>query len=327
MYLTVRKDWFICRIVIYCLYNYIRHMKSILSLWALLIFSTAFGQTYDLRFNLIKGADYWQSNSVSSIMHQKINGQEVATHFTVYGRIKFHVNDVQDSTYDIEASFESLSLSLASDQIKVNHSSEDSSDDISSKIYRSMVNRPFALQMSNRGKIRKLAINSIFEHALDQISQLTDEQKHQIMEQFKQTFGEKAFISNFEMLTAMFPNAPVKQGDEWTVRNNLNSIANLDVNTTYRLKEITSNAYIIEGDGKMNSHPPDYSMLNGMPTKVSMNGYMNYSVSVDKATGWIVSASIQQNLSATIEIKDNETISGGMIIPTTYITEIKVGTH
>lgn len=302
-------------------------MKYLLFVLALSFFSFAYSQKYDLKFNLEENQDYWQSNSSTMYVTQKINGRNSKSKVVIDGLIKFHVNKLEDSVYDIDADFESLSFKLASDVLSMNYSSEDNSDEILSKVYKAMTKQPFTVKMTEKGKIKSMDISKVFEHSMEQFSSLSDGQKQIIMDQLKQIFGEKTFIANFEMITALFPNKPVKQGEKWLIRNRLQSIMNVDLSTIYQLKTVTDTSYIIDGECKIVSNPSNFSMFNGMPTKAILDGRMKYATVVDKRTGWITSASINQSFGGTIEIRDNEKIPGGMIIPTTYITEIIIGTH
>jgi len=54
-----------------------------------------------------------------------------------------------------------------------------------------------------------------------------------------------------------------------------------------------------------------------MPVKYDMVGTMTSDIKIDKETGWVSSANIDQSISGTAYIKDHPQMPGGLSIPMT----------
>ena len=61
-----------------------------------------------------------------------------------------------------------------------------------------------------------------------------------------------------------------------------------------------------------------------MPMKYDMSGSMSSEIKVDKETGWIIEATITQEITGDAYIKENPQIPEGMKIPMTMINEMTI---
>jgi hypothetical protein len=52
-----------------------------------------------------------------------------------------------------------------------------------------------------------------------------------------------------------------------------------------------------------------------MPTRYDLSGAMKSEIVLDKATGWVIEAKINQELQGTVYIKKNEKLPDGLTIP------------
>ncbi len=58
-----------------------------------------------------------------------------------------------------------------------------------------------------------------------------------------------------------------------------------------------------------------YVETNGMPTRYNLKGTMSSNIKVDKISGWIIEAKINQAFQGDVYIKDNPRLPGGLKIP------------
>lgn len=303
-------------------------MKRILNLaLAIALLASCHVQKEKLELNLVKGAVYTQHTVSNATIVQTINGQQMNLTMTVGGTMSFKVTNCKNSDYDMEVRFENLAMKMTLPNAVMEFSSEknDAGDVLSAMLSR-MKNKPFYVRMARSGKVREVKnVDSLFFGLFEGMPQLSDAQKQQLKDQLTQAYGEKAIKGNLEMVSAIFSDSPVSQGDKWTIHTQLESGMSGDVETVYQLKEITDGYELITGDSKVKTANKDaYIQSNGMPMRYNLAGTMTSTIRVNRKTGWIVDAKINQKIQGTAEIKENPKLPQGMIIPMALESELNI---
>ena len=293
-------------------------------LWSALLCTA---QQSVLRLNLEKGKSYKQITDSKTTIVQDLGGQKMTMEIAVTGTLSFLVKSVTDSGYHMDARFETLTMSMKTFQGAMNFSSEnDDSSDIFSSILREMKDKPFTVTMAGSGEITQVGdVGKLWEAAINQFSQLSEMQKDQIKAQMLNSYGDKALKGNIEMVTALFPTHAVRVGDKWTVDTNLESGMSAKVTSEYELVKMTSEHIFLKGVSRIETADKDaYIESNGMPMKYNLKGNMSSEIRVDRQTGWINEAKINQEISGDAQIKDNPQVPGGMTIPMTMTSVIVI---
>lgn len=302
-------------------------MKKISNvLIALVLLTSCQASKEKLELNLTKGEVYSQKMISNASILQTINGQQVNMTMSFSGDMTYKVTDIQNEIYDMEVRYESLTMKMgvpAGGEMEFSSEINDEKD-IFSTMLAAMKNQPFFIKMTKTGKINEVKnIENLFSTAFDKFPQIDEVQKQQIQEQLKQAYGEKAFKGNIEMYSSVFSDSPVSKGDKWTVNTQLESGMSAKMETVYELKEITDKYCRIFGDSKIETADKNaYIESNGMPLKYDMTGTMTSDITIDKTTGWVLSAKIDQTMKGTAYIKDNPQLPGGMAIPMTINNEM-----
>jgi len=180
--------------------------------------------------------------------------------------------------------------------------------------------------MTKTGKIREVKnIDSLFLRVFDKFPQLSDVQKEQIRNQLMQSYGEKAFKGNLEMVSAIFHDSSVSKGNKWIINTKLESGMAGKMESTYEYKDKTDSYIQIIGDSKISTDNKDaYIESNGMPLKFDLNGIMNSDIKINKYSGWILDARITQSIKGTAYVKDNPKMPGGMTMPMIINNEMTI---
>ena len=296
-------------------------MKSILSLITAIVFCTV-GQAQRVKpgLNLTMGEVYTQKTVSDIDINETINGQPFIMKMSVDGTMTYKVIAVENSTYDLEVEYKNLTMTMQLPNGTVEFSSEkDDESDIFSTILGSLKDKPFRVKMTDKGKITEVTnIDSLFAHMFDEFPQLSADQRQQVQDQVKKAYGEKAFKGNIEMTTAIFPDGKVSEGDHWTIKTKLEAGMAAKMVSDYELKEINDSTYNILGNSTIETADKDaYIETNGMPMRYDLSGTMTSDIIVDRKSGWIITATINQSLKGSAFIKDNPKIPGGMEIPMT----------
>jgi hypothetical protein len=302
-------------------------MKKTLILITLLIAGiTVYGQKVALTLNLVQGQTYYNTSSSKLLIVETINGQQMNIVTTIGGKVAHKVTAVKDSVYEMEVSFQSMAMHIEiMDKVIDFNSEKKDENDVFSKIMATMINKPFLMTLSNRGRV--LAINNIenlYTHAFDNFPQVTEEKRKQVAAQLKQAFGPESLKGNMEESFAFSPDNKVAVNDKWVVNTALKSAISVNIKTTYTLKEITANAYLVHGDGAMTSkRDSEYGIVTGMPVRlIDGTGTVLAELKLDKATGWVTESKITKIVKGIMDIKDNPKVPGGMQMPISVDVEI-----
>ncbi|HWD90059.1 MAG TPA: DUF6263 family protein [Mucilaginibacter sp.] len=296
-------------------------MKKLAVSVILLISSVAvFAQKATLALNLTKGSTYHMVTNTNMAMTQVMNGQLQNINTSLMAKMAFKVTNVMDTSYAIQVTYERIGMQMdLPNGVASFESDKNNPNDILSTVMGNMVDKPFSIVLSKTGKLLSIkGTENLSSDLFAGLPQLTALQKGAISNQVMQSFGPEAFKSNIEIGTAVFPDVKVGVNDTWLVNSAVKSNMPTKMATTFTLNKITADAYMVHGESVISpQNINEYTEVNGMPTKYNVKGTSQYDLKIDKESGWISEARINQVIKGSFEIKDNPQMPGGMIIPMT----------
>lgn len=303
-------------------------MRKILNLvLALTLILSCQAQAVKPELNLTKGEIYTQKLTSDMTITQTVNGQQVNTTMSISGLTTYKVIDIQNSVYELEVRYESLTMKMNLPNGLMEFNSEKNDvNDIFSTLLGTMKSKPFLIKMTKTGKINEVKnIENLFSGMFDKFPKLTDMQKQQIQSQLMQAYGEKAFKGNLEMCTAIFPDSAVSKGDKWVIKNRLEAGMAANMESTYELTELNDSYYRFSGVSKIATVDKDaYIQSNGMPLRYDISGTMFSEIKINRKNGWVTESKISQTIKGTAHIKDSPQMPGGMTIPMTISNEMTI---
>lgn len=303
-------------------------MKTILTLiLTVFVLTSCQTQNLDLSLKLKKGKEYKQITNSKTTIIQEVNGQKMNMVMTIKGTMTFLVKDITENGYNMDAKFEELSMSMQMPQGLMEFSSEkNDANDIFSTILGAMKEKAFGITISKTGKITDVKnVEALWSTAINTFDQLSEMQKEQIKAQIMKAYGAEALKGNIEMVTAIYPDSPANRGDKWTINTKLESGMSANMTTDYEFAELTSEYALIKGKSTIVTADKDaYIESNGMPMKYDLTGSMDSEIKVDKNTGWIIKATINQKIEGDTYIKENPQLPNGMKIPMTMINDMVI---
>jgi hypothetical protein len=295
-------------------------MKATLLVIMFIAAISAPAQKTTLALNLEKDKEYLhEMNSKASVI-QQVQGNEIKIDMIIGGEMIFMVKEFLPTGYRLDVQYKSLSMEMNSPQGSMKFTSaKKDNPDLLSEIFQNITGSFFEVVMERTGKITSVSgIDGLWEKAISNFPDLPQAQKDQLKAQIMKSYGENAFRGNLEMVTAIFPTKPVAKGDSWTIETNLEAGMGALMKTTYTLSEQKGDTYIIKGVAQITTLDKDaYVQANGMDVKYDLSGSMSTTLTVDKRSGWIIDATIDQTLSGNTMIKPNEQLPEGMTIPMT----------
>lgn len=246
---------------------------------------------------------------------------------TIRGTITFLVKSINENGYVMDVKYESLNMSMQFPQGSMEFNSEkNDANDIFSTILGSMTNRTFEITMSKTGKVTDIKnIEILWESAINQFDQVPEVQKEQMKAQVMKAYGAEALKGNIEMVTAIFPGHKVSKRDKWDITTQLESGMPALMTTEYEFAGQGPGYILIKGKSKIKTEDKDaYIETDGMPMKYDLSGSMTSEIKVDKNTGWIIDAKINQEIQGDTYIKRNGQIANDMKIPIHMVNEMEI---
>jgi hypothetical protein len=301
-------------------------MKKILTLSLLLISLGSLAQKIDVSLNLKLDSTYYLTEDANLTIIQDINGQEQMISTLIGARVAHKVIAINGTVYQMEIQYLSMNMHVEMGGKKIDFDSNDKdSSNIFSKIMASVLNKPFLMTIDKKGKVLEIKNSEeLYLHMFDNVPQISEEKKAQFKTQMEQSFGAKAFKSNFQDAFAMLPPGKVGPGDTWVTNNKMESVITEDIKTTYTLQGITDDAILINGDAVVQpDNNTGFKQLNGMSVRVSnINGTATSKLKLDKNTGWISEAKVSKVIKSTVEIQASPKMPGGMTFPMSVNADI-----
>jgi len=306
--------------------NSIKMRKLLQFVIALLLITPSKSQTVHLALNLQKGEryDHIQNSKVS--VNETVNGQEIEIVMTVYAKTAYFIKDITDQFYSIEVSYKNMNLKMQLPQGTMQYSSsKKDTSDLVSTLLSNMTNKPFYIQINKTGKVQQITgFDSLLDNLVKKMN-VPEIQKQAFKDQMIKAFGAKAMKGSIETVTSIFPDKPVAKNDHWIINTKLESAMSANLQETFEYKGSTDSTSLIHGEGKIQTANKDaYIETNGMPLKYDLAGTLTSDFIINKKSGWIVEARINQEVKGTAQIKDNPKIPGGMSIPMTIKGETEI---
>jgi len=291
--------------------------KAINFLLILTLSTTVFAQKYKLELNLKKGAVYTQTVVSKGTSTQTSDGKTTNVDYSTRGRTSYKVIAIQDSIYDLEARYESLSMNSKAYSEKgfmiFSSENKDKKDMISSAL-RKVTNIPFNVKISKRGKVVYIQnYDSLLWTSLDDLTFDRADLRQIVKADIKRLFGSEMFKSNFGQSSAIFPDHPVSIGEQWTTDITLNAGITAKSKTTYELKGMDGKCYVILGTINTNSENKDeYKEFMGMQVKMDATCLTTSTTKVNKKTGWIKEQIMNCEMTNSSKIKESSQLPNGL---------------
>jgi hypothetical protein len=291
-------------------------MKKIVFILCSLFFVTAIqSQSYLIKFNFKKGAEFKQNLNSTMQITQEVSGQQMQINMGIKATTTFKVTKAKDTLYEMDVKYSNMSMSMQ----MAGQPTSSAVDDMMGKMLRQIEGKSFQISLSSSGNIISVRnLEQLFNQLFDSLPSLSQEQKEQFKTQISQAYGEASFKSSFKVSTSVFPSYAVQKGDQWTINNQLISNYTFDVNSQFQLVDVDKEFYYIKAQSKLstlNQSDSSYNEVNGMSIRVMLNGAAESTYKLDRKTAWIIESTTQQTLQGSTEIKETEQFKGGMKIP------------
>lgn len=281
----------------------------------------------NLELHLTPGVTYVQCMESDMTVKETINGMVCMMHMKSQGKISCKVLSISDSSFNLEAMYESLSMQMDAPMHSLFFSSEKATPkDTFSTLLAHLKKKPFQFQLNQRGYISHIQhMDTLFSTLMNDLPSINEAQKNQILKKLTESFGKDAFQRNMEMVTAVFPNHPVSKKDRWKISSSMPNGFTGKYETNYVLCQRNDTINCITGEGISENVTSDTTIqLNGLPLKSYIKGTISSKLQLDRKSGWLRHGIITQILKGTYTVGLSNQISGGMIIPVQIENKITI---
>lgn len=302
-------------------------MKKIHTLLlASIILTSIQAQSIDLSFKLEKGEEYKHITSTKSTVAQNMMGQDINMTMTVNGVTSFLVKDITNDNYEMDATYDKLSMTIEIPQGEQSYSSEvsDVNDQVSS-LLSEIKGKTIEVVMSKTGKVKEVRNTKVLEQTINEsFEQLPEGERAQVKAQVMETFGDETIKRNMESVSGIYPDKPVKEGDKWIIDTNIDGDVKIKLSTEYELVDFTSEYALIKGNATI--EPLDSETASMIPMNFEFSGSQMSELKVDINTGWIIDAKITQEIEGEVVMNMGENqeikgMEGGMKITMKMVQE------
>ena len=263
-------------------------MKFLLLLLIAVCSPTLFAQKTSVQLHLEKGKTYTHALNSQSEIYQRANGKTTKTNMLVTAKITYKVKSVKNGSYYLETQYRNMNISIdQADGKDMNFNSDKPSDDLLSNFFYHMCRTPFYITMNSLGEISSVeGIGRLVENGIKGLD-LPEEKVEQIKVGLSEAYGEKAFKGNFEIITLIYPKAAVELNESWETETAIYS-KNIQatLKTNYYLEQAGEDYLQLKGESEIIS--------NKLTEESKLVGSASIHMSLDKDSGWIHSAKVDQ---------------------------------
>lgn len=253
----------------------------------------------DLSLKLEKGKTYKHIIKSKRLFIQELSGQKQEESSDIEITLNYKVTDSKSGTYTFETDMDDLSMTfdISRDSMVVVSSGNKSAEDPFTNMLIALTKETFTVLMDDKGNIKDFKdMDKLWTAASERVSYLPGDLKEPLMVQLQATYGEESLHDNLEYLTAVLPDKQVKESDAWTVHKQLNSDINVEIDTKYRLTELTDTYALITGTGTVTSDSKKIKKEGETEIRYDLGGTMNSEIKIDRMTGWVLEAQIKQSI-------------------------------
>lgn len=229
------------------------------------------------------------SESKTQITQQVVDN-ELQTNSKSDIQFLFEVESNKDNVFELKTTLEriAITLQLPEKTIKINSDEpDDKSDSSYSKLYRSLINKPFYITINKEGKILEL-------------KGLTNPESLGI--QYKDLLTDFFLLEDIKEALHVFPDDSVSMGETWTN----NSTSNLENRMGFSVKKIFTLESLSEDLAWINVNHEIIQKNEPSLEENSKIGSQEGTVELDRDSGIILYSEIQTELEGTFYNKSQD---------------------
>jgi hypothetical protein len=199
---------------------------------------------------------------------------------------------------------------------------ETTSEEVPSKVLKSMMNKPFFFVMTNLGVVEKTENIENLYSGLSTIG--LDEQNLAATKQmFQQTINENNLKALLETGLIRYPENKIKAGDSWTSTSGVSLNFPMQAENVWNLKAVEANIASVDSDGVLKNSGNDnlMSLPNGLKAKTDLSGKQASKSKIDIKNGWPTETKVLSEIKGKITLLAGSMLPSDMEVPMEIVSE------
>ncbi|HEA22329.1 hypothetical protein LCGC14_1489290 [marine sediment metagenome] len=256
-----------------------------------------------LEYRLKKDDVFTIKQNAEQKIIQELDGASHEITNTIDGILEFKVLAQPDSAYALSLTFKDINLKMTSSiqgELMNVSAKMVNEDDMQSKIFSSLLNRPVQILLSKNGDIIEVTGGDSLVTTMAAASGLEDKFSLNMMKKsLEKEFGSEALSNSYEQMTFIYPNKPVQVGDTWKNKY----LGNLSAENTWTLEALSENDGSISGTANITMNVVE------MTTTMKLSGMQQTQITIDPSSGFIKKMIVEgeyQGVSTATQMGDQE---------------------
>lgn len=275
-----------------------------------------------LQYTFKAGDAFEWTQKTSQKVSQNIMGMAQEIETEMGGTLKLNVKQVTTTGAVVEMEYAKLSSKTTSPMGNMTMDSESTTDDVYSKVFKSMMGKKFLVSIATNGNIEKVEGYESIYSDFDKLGM--DERTLATMKQtVEQSFGSTAMQRSLESALLNYPDAKVKAGATWTKTSGLAMNFPLQLETTYKYNGTVGDAANITAEGTITTtdKEKETTLPGGFKAKFNMSGVQITTATASLKTGWANETKVSSKISGNMILLAGGQIPQDMDVPMEIMTE------
>jgi hypothetical protein len=268
--------------------------------------------------NMVSGASYRYTITNESETEVEANDKKVNNQHKSDVTITYNIQKDSTGNYLLRLHYDKIHLySKTGDQeVEMDAANADKSINPTEKMLGILKNSSIAATVSATGKV--IAISGYKELGDKILAGLSGDEKSLNMAkgQWEKVIGEGMVKKSIEQLFSVLPDRKIQVGDTWKKNAQQTGEFNLNVASTFRLKDIEDGIASIASEGELTSSKGE-SQLMGYSVTSDLQGDQDGEYEVDTKTGMVLKNTTISKIKGTLQMLGKE-------IPVTMKTTLKM---
>lgn len=284
--------------------------------------------TYDFRYNLVKGKTYPLTLTVKGTQSATDGKQSMKMSNENKKTIEYYVKDFANGIYTLEVKSKHYSEKMTDQAGKSisydTNAAKPADKDVAFPwtIYKAMIGKVYTLKIDQKGKV-------VAVEGLDKVRQqieasvktgLSAEEQKFVSEMLKNSLSKEIISAQFDETMNIYPDKKLKLKESWSDKQDINQGGMKgNSNLTRTLADVNSKNTKITVKGTQSLKGSDAQQ--GMSMSVNANADVTGTILIDTQSGWInnVNLTKKESLKRTVEINGQKQTMTENVTTTTTV--------
>jgi hypothetical protein len=275
-----------------------------------------------LQYSFKTGDTFEWTQKTSQKVSQNIMGMAQDIETDLGGSLKLVVKQATATGAVVEMEYLKLFSKTSSPMGNVTMDSESTTDDVYSKVFKSMMGKKFLVTMSMNGNIEKV---EGYEKIYSDFGSLgLDERTLATLKQsIEQSFGSTSMQRSLESALISYPDAKVKPGSTWTKTMGVAMNFPLQLETTFKFNGLVGDAANITAEGTITTtdKEKETTLPGGFKAKFNMSGVQLTTATANIKSGWANETKVSSKITGNMVLLAGGQIPQDMDVPMEIVTE------